>query len=55
MLAANQKTKDILEGLGISYPAVAGFLGGNQPFHRTRVNASRCYHYVSLPAEIMMF
>lgn len=38
MLAANQKTKDILEGLGISYPAVAGFLGGNQPFHRTRVN-----------------
>lgn len=38
MLSENQKTKDILERLGVSYPAVAGFLGGNQPFHRTRVN-----------------
>jgi len=38
MLAANQKSKEILERLGVTYPAVAGFLGGNQPFHRTRVN-----------------
>lgn len=38
MLAANQKSKDILDRLGVSYPSVAGFLGGNQPFHRTRVN-----------------
>lgn len=38
MLAANQKSKEILERLGVAYPAVAGFLGGNQPFHRTRVN-----------------
>lgn len=38
MLITNQKTKKILERLGVTYPAVAGFLGGNQPFHRTRVN-----------------
>ncbi len=38
MLKSNQTNKNILEELGISYPAVAGFLGGGQPFHRTRVN-----------------
>lgn len=41
MLVTNQKNKEILEQLGISYPAVAGFLGGNQPFHRTRVREFR--------------
>jgi Holliday junction resolvase RusA-like endonuclease len=41
MLVANQKGKPALENLGITYPAVAGFLGGNQPFHRTRVNRFR--------------
>lgn len=41
MLAANQKSKAILEGIGISYPAVASFLGGSQPFHRTRVSGFR--------------
>lgn len=43
MLQANQKSKEILEKLGISYPAVAGFLGGNQPFHRTRVGEFRVF------------
>lgn len=38
MLKTNEATKFILENLGAPYPAVAGFLGGNQPFHRTRVN-----------------
>lgn len=38
MIKANEATKTILERLGTSYPAVAGFLGGGQPFHRTRVN-----------------
>jgi Holliday junction resolvase RusA-like endonuclease len=38
MLTTNEKSKEILEKLGAPYPAVAGFLGGNQPFHRTRVN-----------------
>jgi Holliday junction resolvase RusA-like endonuclease len=38
MLKTNEKSKGILEKLGAPYPAVAGFLGGNQPFHRTRVN-----------------
>jgi Holliday junction resolvase RusA-like endonuclease len=38
MLKTNEKSKEILEKLGASYPAVAGYLGGNQPFHRTRVN-----------------
>ena len=38
MLKSNQTSKNVLEKLGISYPAVAGFLVGNQPFHRTRVN-----------------
>lgn len=37
MLKSNQASKDVLEKLGISYPAVASFLGGSQPFHRTRV------------------
>jgi hypothetical protein len=41
MLDLNQKSKAILEKLGVSYPVVAGFLGGNQPFHRTRVNRFR--------------
>lgn len=41
MLDANQKSKEILEKFGVTYPAVAGFLGGNQPFHRTRVNGFR--------------
>ena len=41
MLSTNQKSKEILEKIGISYPAVAGFLGGNQPFHRTRVSGFR--------------
>ncbi|WP_041635165.1 RusA family crossover junction endodeoxyribonuclease [Marinobacter sp. BSs20148] len=38
MLKTNQTSKNILEKLGVSYPEVAGFLGGGQPFHRTRVN-----------------
>ncbi|WP_425642127.1 hypothetical protein ACPUEK_01885 [Marinomonas gallaica] len=38
MLKSNQTSKNILEKLGVSYPKVAGFLGGGQPFHRTRVN-----------------
>ncbi|MEO1353744.1 MAG: RusA family crossover junction endodeoxyribonuclease [Cyanobacteria bacterium J06635_15] len=38
MLESNQTSKSILEKLGISYPAVAGFLGSSRPFHRTRVN-----------------
>ncbi len=38
MLISNKKAKDALEELGVSYPMVAGFLAGNQPFHRTRVN-----------------
>jgi len=38
MLINNKKAKVTLEELGISYPSVAGFLAGNQPFHRTRVN-----------------
>lgn len=38
MLVNNKKAKDTLEQLGVSYPSVAGFLAGNQPFHRTRVN-----------------
>ncbi|GHC21156.1 RusA family crossover junction endodeoxyribonuclease [Aidingimonas halophila] len=38
MLKANEAQKAILEKLGTPYPAVAGFLGGSQPFHRTRVN-----------------
>lgn len=38
MLKTNEATKAILEKIGVSYPAVASFLGGNQPFHRTRVN-----------------
>ena len=38
MLKSNQASKNILENLGITYPAVASFLGGGQPFHRTRVN-----------------
>jgi Holliday junction resolvase RusA-like endonuclease len=37
MLKSNQASKDVLEKLGISYPAVAGFLGSSRPFHRTRV------------------
>ena len=43
MLKTNQKSKKILENLGITYPAVAGFLGGNQPFHRTRVGDFRVF------------
>ncbi|MGM8932971.1 RusA family crossover junction endodeoxyribonuclease [Salinicola halophyticus] len=38
MLEANQAQKYVLEKLGVPYPAVAGFIGGSQPFHRTRVN-----------------
>lgn len=38
MLKSNQTSKNILEKLGVTYPAVASFLGGGQPFHRTRVN-----------------
>lgn len=38
MLIYNEKAKETLERLGASYPSVAGFLAGNQPFHRTRVN-----------------
>ncbi|MCB2386849.1 RusA family crossover junction endodeoxyribonuclease [Thalassolituus alkanivorans] len=38
MLKANQAHKNLLDNLGAPYPAVAGFLGGSQPFHRTRVN-----------------
>lgn len=38
MLKANETTKAVLEKLGAPYPAVAGFLGGSQPFHRTRLN-----------------
>jgi len=38
MLKSNQSSKEVLEKLGVTYPAVAGFLGGGQPFHRTRVN-----------------
>lgn len=38
MLIYNEKAKETLEELGASYPSVAGFLAGNQPFHRTRVN-----------------
>lgn len=45
MLAENQNSKAILENLGVSYPTVAGFLGGNQPFHRTRVSR---FHVLSL-------
>lgn len=41
MLYTNQKSKAILEKIGVSYPAVAGFLGGNQPFHKTRVSGFR--------------
>jgi Holliday junction resolvase RusA-like endonuclease len=36
-LKSNQISKDTLEKLGISYPAVAGFLGSSRPFHMTRV------------------
>jgi len=38
MLKSNQTSKSTLEKLGVTYPAVASFLGGGQPFHRTRVN-----------------
>lgn len=41
MLMTSQKRKGILESLGVNYPVVAGFLGGSQPFHRTRVNGFR--------------
>jgi Holliday junction resolvase RusA-like endonuclease len=37
-LKTNQVHKNMLENLGAPYPAVAGFLGVSQPFHRTRVN-----------------
>lgn len=37
MLKSNQASKNMLEKLGAPYPAVASFLGGSQPFHRTRV------------------
>ena len=37
-LKSNQPSKVVLEKLGISYPAVAGFLGSSRPFHMTRVN-----------------
>lgn len=37
MLKSNQASKSMLEKLGAPYPAVASFLGGSRPFHRTRV------------------
>jgi len=37
MLKSNQTAKEVLEKLGVSYPAVAGFLGNSRPFHITRV------------------
>lgn len=33
--------KDALEAMGVPYLAVSGFLAGNQPFHRSRVNQFR--------------
>jgi len=41
MLVTNQKNKEILEQLGISYPAVAGFLGGSRIINRKRVREFR--------------
>jgi Holliday junction resolvase RusA-like endonuclease len=38
MLKSNQASKNMLEELGITYPAVAGFLGSSRPFHVTRIN-----------------
>jgi Holliday junction resolvase RusA-like endonuclease len=49
MLKSNQASKDVLEKLGISYPAVAGFLGSSRPFHMTRV---RGFKVVS-PSEFL--
>ena len=37
MLKSNQASKDVLEKLGSSYPAVASLLGSSRPFHMTRV------------------
>jgi hypothetical protein len=36
-LKSSQASKGVLERLGVSYPAVAGFLGSSRPFHVTRV------------------
>ena len=38
MLKSNQTSKNKLEKLGVTYPAVAGFLGSSRPFHVTRIN-----------------
>lgn len=40
-LRVSEKSKAMLERLGISYPAVAGFLGNSRPFHVTRVQQFR--------------
>lgn len=40
-LRISEKSKAALEQLGISYPAVAGFLGNSRPFHVTRVQKFR--------------
>jgi hypothetical protein len=37
LLKSGQESKGVLEELGVSYPAVAGFLGSSRPFHVTRV------------------
>ncbi|MEM7555461.1 MAG: RusA family crossover junction endodeoxyribonuclease [Cyanobacteria bacterium P01_A01_bin.84] len=36
-LKGSQVSKCVLENLGVSYPAVAGFLASSRPFHVTRV------------------
>lgn len=38
ILKSNQTSKNMLEKLGVTYPAVAGFLGSSRPFHVTRIN-----------------
>ena len=49
MLKSNQASKDVLEKIGISYPAVAGFLGSSRPFHMTRVKGFK----VVSPSEFL--
>ncbi len=56
MLKTNQISKTILEKLGTPYPAVASFLGGTQPFHRTRINDFKVmtlkeFSFPSVPKE----